>query len=61
MPDTEMTPFLLGPSIHNEMPLSSGILGDSWPVVESESAVQVSTPLVRIGTVEALLELLFPI
>ena len=50
--------FRPGPSIHRELPWSSSSLGDSCPVVEFESMADALTPLVRMGTVDALLELL---
>lgn len=52
--------FLPGPWIHRELPRSwsSRGVGDSCPVVEFESMAQALTPLVRMGTVDALLELL---
>jgi len=58
IPEAEIMLFLPGPSIHRELARSSSSLGDSCPVVEFESMAQVLTPLVRMGTVDALLELL---
>lgn len=59
-PEAETMLFLPGPWTHRELPRSwsSRGVGDSCPVVEFESMAQALTPLVRMGTVDALLELL---
>lgn len=43
------------------LPFRPDFTGDSGPTVESDNMLQESTPFARIGSVAALLELLFPI
>jgi hypothetical protein len=58
IPEAEIILFLPGPSSRRESARSSSPLGDSCPVVELESMMEALTPLVRMGTMDALLELL---
>lgn len=63
MPETEMTFLRFFPSIQRAgpCPFSSDSFGESGPTVESDSSAQALVVLERNGTVEFLLELLFPI
>lgn len=59
-PEADTKLFLPLPSSHDVTPCISMALGDSTPAVESDNMVEVSSPFARIGMVEFLLELLFP-